>query len=204
VPRVLSAFRSRVGTFDERVNTAFDVLRGRGPLDRVFYAASELGDYSLLWILLGGLRGLRSERDWNAALRLAGGLAAESFLVNAVIKSFFDRSRPPWEVERPLNVRRPKSSSFPSGHATSAFVAAVLLSEGDRLWPLYYALAVIVASSRVYTKMHHASDVAAGVAVGVALGLAGQRLVPLPPVSDGARDGTAGTGAGAASEWDEG
>jgi undecaprenyl-diphosphatase len=190
VLRPFATVRSRVDTFDRRVDTAFDAVRGHRPVDRVFYAASELGDYSLLWFLLGGLRGLRSDRDWNAALRLGGGLAAESFLVNAVIKSFFRRSRPPWEVERPLRVRRPKTSSFPSGHATSAFVAAVLLSEGDPVWPLYYALAVIVASSRIYTKMHHASDVAAGVAVGVALGLAGRRLVPLPPV-DGAPEGAA-------------
>jgi undecaprenyl-diphosphatase len=184
VARAFAALRSRVDTFDRSVDRAFDGLRGHRPVDRVFYAASELGDYSLLWILLGGLRGLRSDRDWKAAVRLGGGLAAESFLVNAVIKSFFRRSRPPWEVERPLNVRRPKTSSFPSGHATSAFVAAVLLSDEDPLWPLYYVLAVIVASSRIYTKMHHGSDVVAGVAVGAALGLAGRRLVPLPPVTD--------------------
>jgi undecaprenyl-diphosphatase len=191
VPRAFGAVRSRVDTFDKRVDSAFDALRGRRPVDRLFYAASELGDYSLLWILLGGLRGLRSERDWNAALRLGGGLAAESFLVNAVIKSLFRRSRPPSEVERPLRVRRPKTSSFPSGHATSALVAAILLSEGDPVWPLYYGLAAIVATSRIYTKMHHASDVAAGMAVGVALGLAGRRLVPLPPVADDAQGAAA-------------
>ncbi|HWC11551.1 MAG TPA: phosphatase PAP2 family protein [Acidimicrobiales bacterium] len=182
MPRPLVAFRSGVAAFDERVDTAFDAVRGRHPVDRVFYAASELGDYSLLWVMLGALRGLRSDRDWKAAVRMGGGLAAESFLVNAVIKSFFKRNRPPWEVERPLNVRRPRTSSFPSGHATSAFVAAVLLSEGDRLWPLYFALAAVVSTSRVYTKMHHASDVVAGIAVGVALGIAGRQLVPLPPV----------------------
>ena len=191
MPRVFPTVRSRVAAFDERVDVAFEGLRGRPPSDRVFYAASALGDYSLIWILLGSLRGLRSERDWKAAVRLGGGLAAESFLVNAVIKSFFRRSRPPWEVERPLHVRQPKTSSFPSGHATSAFVAAVLLSDEDPLWPLYYVVAVIVASSRIYTKMHHASDVAAGVAVGVALGLAGRRLVPLPSVADDAPEPTA-------------
>lgn len=191
MPRPLVAFRSRVAAFDKRVDTAFDAVRGRHPIDRVFYAASELGDYSVVWVMLGGLRGLRSDRDWKAAVRMGGGLAAESFLVNAVIKSFFQRNRPPWEVERPLNVRRPRTSSFPSGHATSAFVAAVLLSEGDRLWPLYFALAAVVSSSRVYTKMHHASDVVAGIAVGVVLGVAGRRLVPLPPVpgSGGAERG---------------
>ena len=57
----------------------------------------------------------------------------------------------------------------------------MLLSEDDALWPLYVTVAVIVASSRVYVKIHHASDVVAGAALGVGLGLVGRRLAPLPP-----------------------
>jgi undecaprenyl-diphosphatase len=104
-------------------------------------------------------------------------------LVNGVIKSFFRRSRPSWERERPLRMRQPRTSSFPSGHASSAFTAAGLLAEDDALWPLYYAVAVIVASSRVYVKVHHASDIIVGAAIGVALGRIGRKLVPLPPAS---------------------
>ncbi len=171
-----------VAQFDRAVDCAFDRLRGRPAFDRLFYGASELGDFSLIWAILGALRGLRSEHDWHAALRLGAGLSAESLLVNGLVKSLFDRSRPPWEVDRPLHLRRPRTSSFPSGHATSAFSAAVLLSENDVLWPLYYAVALIVAGSRLHVKIHHASDVAAGAALGVALGLLGRRLLPLPPV----------------------
>ncbi len=104
---------------------------------------------------------------------------AESFLVNAVIKSMFRRTRPPWDVHRPRDLRRPLTSSFPSGHATSSFTAAVLLSEDDAWWPLYWGVAAVIAGSRVYVKIHHASDVVAGMAVGVAMGLAMRRLVPL-------------------------
>jgi len=103
-------------------------MRGVPAVDRTFYAASELGDFSLVWVILGCIRGLRSERDWEAAVRLGVGLVAESFLVNAVIKSVFQRTRPPWDVHRPHGLRRPLTSSFPSGHATSSFTAAVLLS----------------------------------------------------------------------------
>src|SRR5947209_10512036 len=110
------------------------------------------------------------------------GLGVESALVNGVIKSFFRRRRPSTLDFIPaLPLRRPRTSSFPSGHATSAFSAAALLSEDDILWPLYYAIAVVVASSRVYVKIHHASDVLAGVAVGWTIGHAGRRLFPLPP-----------------------
>jgi membrane-associated phospholipid phosphatase len=170
-----------VARFDRAVDDAFDHLRGRPGVDRLFYAASELGDFSLVWAILGTLRGLRSEHDWHAALRLGAGLSAESLLVNGLVKSLFQRSRPPWDVQRPRHLRRPRTSSFPSGHATAAFSAAVMLSEDDVLWPLYYAVAVIVAGSRLHVKIHHASDVAAGAALGVALGVLGRRLLPLPP-----------------------
>ncbi len=147
--------------------------------DRTFYAASELGDFSLAWMILGCLRALRSERDTEAAVRLGVGLAVESFLVNAVIKSVFRRTRPPWDVHRPHGLRRPLTSSFPSGHATSSFTAAVLLSENDPLWPVYWAVAGVISGSRVYVKIHHSSDVVAGVAVGLGIGLAVRRLMPL-------------------------
>ncbi|HEX2273945.1 MAG TPA: phosphatase PAP2 family protein [Acidimicrobiales bacterium] len=189
MPNPVAAARRHVRTFDSRVDTAFDALRGRPAVDRVFYAASELGDFSLVWLLLGGVRALRSDRDLEAAKRLAVGLAAEYFAVNALIKSVFRRRRPPWEADRPLHVRQPRTSSFPSGHATAACVATILLSEDDPLWPLYCAVGVVVASSRVYVKIHHASDVLAGVVVGVALGVVGRRLMPLPPPPDGGDDG---------------
>ena len=181
MPIVPSRVSSTVDAFDRRADAAFDRLRGRPAVDRLFYSATRLGDFSLVWLILGALRGLRSERDWHAAVRLGLAMGAESVLVNAGIKSAFRRRRPPWESDRPRRVRQPRTSSFPSGHSTAAFSAAVLLSEDDALWPLYVTVAVIVASSRVYVKIHHASDVVAGAALGVGLGLVGRRLAPLPP-----------------------
>ncbi len=181
MPILPSRVSSTVDAFDRRADAAFDRLRGRPAVDRLFYSATSLGDFSLVWLILGALRGLRSERDWHAAVRLGLAMGAESVLVNAGIKSAFRRRRPPWESDRPRRVRQPRTSSFPSGHSTAAFSAAVLLSEDDALWPLYVTVAVIVASSRVYVKIHHASDVVAGAALGVGLGLVGRRLAPLPP-----------------------
>jgi undecaprenyl-diphosphatase len=182
VPLLSNPTRRRVAEFDARVDALFDPLRGHPIPDGLFYAASELGDFSLIWLILGAVRGLRSERDWHAAVRVGLGLGAESLLVNVGIKSLFRRTRPPWDVDRPMHIRRPRTSSFPSGHATSAFAAAGLLSEDDPLWPLYYGIAVVVATSRVYVRIHHASDVLAGIPIGVALGRLGRRLAPLPPV----------------------
>ncbi|MGI8791597.1 MAG: phosphatase PAP2 family protein [Acidimicrobiales bacterium] len=171
----------RVAAFDNAVDRAvLERLRGRRWADRLFYAASELGDHGLIWLILGAARGLRSEHEWPAAVRLGIGVGVESVLVNIGIKSLFRRERPFFDGPRPFRLRTPRTSSFPSGHATSAFTAAALLSDGDRMAPLYYGAAIVVAASRVHVKIHHASDVVAGVAVGMVLGRIGRKLFPLP------------------------
>ena len=173
-----------VEAFDRRVDVEFDRIRGNPVADRLFYGASALGDHGLIWLILGALRGLRSEHDWHAAVRVGAGVGVESAVVNLGIKSLFRRKRPVWEIERPLQLRQPRTSSFPSGHATSAFTAAALLSDQDRLKPLYYTIALIVAWSRVFVRIHHASDVVAGIIVGIGLGRLGRRLFPLPYAPD--------------------
>jgi undecaprenyl-diphosphatase len=174
-----------VGRFDDAVEGVLERWRGNPAADRIFYGASALGDHSLIWLILGALRGLRGDHHWKAAIRVGAGMGIESALVNLGIKSLFRRSRPTSDTSRPLPLRQPKTSSFPSGHATSAFVGAGLLAEDDPLWPLYYAVAVVVATSRVYVRIHHASDVLAGVVVGIPLGRLGRRLVPLGAAAPG-------------------
>lgn len=181
MPSLTKRARQHVADFDACVDAAFEQWRRHPAADRVFYGASALADHSLVWLILGALRGLRSEHDWKAAVRVGAGVFIESALVNVGIKSVFRRSRPPWDVDRPLPLRRPRTSSFPSGHATAAFTAATLLADDDPLWPVYYALAAVVSASRAHVRIHHASDVLGGVAIGVVLGRLGRRLAPLPP-----------------------
>jgi undecaprenyl-diphosphatase len=106
-------------------------------------------------------------------------LGAESLLVNQGLKRLFRRPRPTVEGDPRYAVRRPLTSSFPSGHASAAAFNAVLLTgwDGRRSAPLWWGLALIVATSRAYVRIHHASDVAAGLATGAVLGLAARRLV---------------------------
>ena len=59
-----------VAAFDAAVDRAFDHLRGNPVADHVMYGASALGDFSLIWALLGSAKSLRSERDEQAFLRL--------------------------------------------------------------------------------------------------------------------------------------
>jgi undecaprenyl-diphosphatase len=77
-------------------------------------------------------------------------------------------------------MRRPITSSFPSGHATAAFTAASVLAHTGRGDALWFALATVVAGSRVYVRMHHASDVIAGAVLGIALGRVARRWFDRP------------------------
>jgi undecaprenyl-diphosphatase len=178
-------WRARIDAFDTAVETALDRVRGNPIVDRTFYAATELGDWSLIWHMIGAARGLTSDQRADEAFRLSAVLGAETVLVNGIIKSFFNRTRPDWEQHRAFRIRKPRSSSFPSGHASAAFTAAAVLSEDDPLWPLYYGVAVVVATSRVYVKIHHASDVVAGAALGMLLGRAARRAWPKPGTNRG-------------------
>jgi undecaprenyl-diphosphatase len=100
-------------------------------------------------------------------------------VVNGPVKLMFRRTRPVHAGPRPLHLRQPRTSSFPSGHAAAAFFGAALLRDEDPVWPLYYVLAVIVAASRIHVRIHHASDVIGGVITGVALGELVRHLVPI-------------------------
>lgn len=178
VPRPV---RRRIDRFDDGVDAAVDAVRGHPHTDRLFYAASELGDFSLIWLVLGSAQGLRGDHARKRALRLVVALGVESAMVNGLVKALVRRNRPVAEFTRPLPLRLPRTTSFPSGHASAAFTAAALLSEGEPkgLRRFYYALAGVVATSRVYVKIHHASDVVGGAAIGATFGALVRRVFPL-------------------------
>ena len=172
----------RIHRFDELVDVLVEPLRTPA-LDKIFYPLSSAADHSILWHVLGLTRALRVGNP-AIARRLTQAMALESALTNGVIKSFFGRERPEddrAEVDEPLpyGMRRPITSAFPSGHATAAFTAATLLGRGTRLAPAYYSLAALVSFSRVYTRMHHASDVIGGAVLGLGFGQVIARVRPL-------------------------
>jgi len=172
---------SPVERFDDAVDRAFDRLRGTEPADRIMYALTELGDFGLIWVLLGFGRGLRSDADATAAWRLAAALGVESVLLNGLIKSQFKRERPVTQAPRPYKMRIPLTTSFPSGHSSTAMLASLLLTQHSprSVKPVYFGLAALVAASRVHVRIHHASDVVGGVAVGTVFGLVARKVWPL-------------------------
>ena len=166
-----------VATFDDRVDEAFGPLRGRALVDRVFYTATIVGEDGRIWLAIAALLALRPASR-RKALRLVLWLGVETVLVNGPIKRSVKRARPEFEGEHVHKIRAQTSPSFPSGHSASSATVATILSEGSRLWPLWWAIALVIGASRVHVRDHHASDVVGGLAIGTAIGLAGRRLGP--------------------------
>ena len=177
----MSSDPSVVDRIDDAVEAWWEEhLRGRPVLDRIMYAASEAANHSMLWHLLATLQAA-VRRDRRCASELSAALLAEAAMVNGVVKTVFGRRRPAFDGERPHRLRQPLTSSFPSGHASAAMVAAALLARRSRWAPAYYALAVLVALSRIHVRLHHASDVAAGLGAGAVMGAIARRTFSRDP-----------------------
>ena len=171
-------FGPAVAAFDKRVDDLFEPWRDHPVVRVVFNVASEAGDFSLIWHVAGITRGIVTRRtDQVVALALA--LGAESLIVNQGLKRAFRRERPTAEGDPRFQVRRPLTSSFPSGHASAGAFAATVLTgwDGRRSVPLWYGLGALVGTSRAFVRIHHASDVIGGLAVGTAMGFAARRVL---------------------------
>jgi len=168
-----------------------EALRELGAVDRAVYKAvartptaaldgparrlSDAANYSRLWLgiaaviaLLGGRRGRR------AALEGVVSIGVASATVNLGMKSLHQRRRPDRVEADPSRARlvlMPASTSFPSGHAASAFAFAYAV--GRHLPGLAVPirlLAAAVAYSRVHTGVHYPGDVVIGSSIGAGTG----------------------------------
>jgi undecaprenyl-diphosphatase len=136
---------------------------------------SDAANHSRLWLgiaaaiaLLGGRRGRR------AALEGVVSIGVTSATVNLGLKSLHQRQRPD-RVEAELSqarlARMPNSTSFPSGHAASAFAFAYAVGRHvPGLAVPIRLLAAMVAYSRVHTGVHYPGDVLIGSITGAGSG----------------------------------
>ncbi len=170
-------FGPSVDRFDAKVDELLELVRGHPLADTLFSTASHVGDFSMVWHAIGIVRGLAKGRT-DQVIVLAVMLGVESLVVNQGVKRLFRRERPTQTGDDRLQVRRPATSSFPSGHASSAAFAATVLAGWDApaLALVWYKVAAIVGISRAYVRIHHGSDVVAGAVVGTLLGLIGRRI----------------------------
>jgi membrane-associated phospholipid phosphatase len=143
-------------------------------MDVALRRLSRAASYSRLWLgcsavlaACGGKRGRRAAENGLTSIALT------SAVVNLVLKPIGNRRRPDRQMyDTPIarQVTMPRSTSWPSGHAASAFAFA---SGVGAAWPQsgipLGVLASLVAYSRVHTGVHYPSDTIAGTVCGVAL-----------------------------------
>jgi undecaprenyl-diphosphatase len=175
---VVSVVLETLRSFDGAAVSFAESLRWE-PLTIVFLLASA---WWVKWPLIAAIGACgdaacrrRRPRAAGAAL-LAVGTAA---LLVGILKQTFDRARPPL-VDATLDPigAVPASASFPSGHAATAFAAAVAIGlVHPRLRRALLAVAAVVALSRVYLGVHYVLDVLAGSVLGAAVGIAAARVV---------------------------
>lgn len=148
-------------------------------LDWTLGPVSALGEMSVLWLLVCAVMFFFGRQEHKrAGLVLLLAMLILDGLVGALIKGVWERQRPylaltavnTWGVAW-------RNSSFPSGHAYSSVLAAVILGAKFRraLLPLA-GFAALTCYSRPYLGMHYPSDVLAGAILGVIAGFVALRV----------------------------
>jgi len=138
-----------------------------------------LGDHGQFWILLS-LCLLIPKRTRKIGLCSLAALVLSLLCTNIFLKNLVRRARPFQQYAQliPL-IPAPRDFSFPSGHTSASFAAAVACFLGFRdqnrwlpaVCPLI--LAALIGFSRLYLGVHFPTDVLAGCLIGCAAGTGG-------------------------------
>jgi undecaprenyl-diphosphatase len=146
-------------------------------LDDVFVGLSRVGGQGAIWLLIAALAALYWRRlailIYVALADLIAGVSS------ALLRHAIGRERPPLRFPEPHPlVHVPGNPSFPSGHAATSFACAATLAWLTPLSPVaLYALAALIAFSRVYVGVHYPLDVIGGAALGLGVATALRLLV---------------------------
>jgi undecaprenyl-diphosphatase len=144
------------------------------PLTAFFILVSASWVKGPLFIAIGAMRDMTQRRLLPLTALTAATSVLLADLMATLIKGLVDRPRPAMTTSSiDPAVVTPTDPSFPSGHTTTAFAAAVAVSVlHSKLRVPLLGVAAMVGLSRAYLGVHFPVDVMAGALVGTGVGLA--------------------------------
>ena len=137
-----------------------------GVLNWLFLGLSRIGTLGAVWLAIALVLALVWRRPWLLVPVFLAVIGAD--LAAYVGKYLVHRHRP---FEHQIGPSE-RTHSFPSGHSSTAFAGATMLAHfAPRFRWWFYALAVLIAFSRLYNGVHYPTDVVAGALLGTAIAL---------------------------------
>lgn len=139
---------------------------------QIFRFFTTIGEAGAIWIIAGIILLVKKESRKCGVIVLLSLLMC-LLLGNGFLKNLIARPRPCWrhpEVKMLIGV--PKDYSFPSGHTFSSFAASYsILYWKKKYGYVAFAMAVLIAASRLYFFVHYPTDIFAGAILGICLSM---------------------------------
>ena len=157
-------------------------------LNRIMTFFSKIGSGGTVWFAFC-LPLLMSRKFRVAGINIVFSLILTWVLGELILKHIVARVRPSEHIpDEEMLVKKPRFYSFPSGHSASSFsvVGTACLLCPVHVTVVLFVIALNIAFSRLYLRVHYLSDVVAGILLGFVLGLVSVPLFNIIAVSFGA------------------
>lgn len=167
--------------FDKKI--ILGIARFQTPLlTGILTFITHLGDSGIIWIAIG-VAYLIGKRDKKTGTKVILALLFSLLFTNIILKNAVMRPRPFTSLGYTPLVEE-TGWSFPSGHTSSSFAAAIVLLI-NRKWRgiPYLLLAGVIAFSRLYLQVHYPLDILGGCVMGCLSALCSNYILNRPYIT---------------------
>ncbi len=141
-------------------------------MDKFMINVTSLGNLGTVWIFIALLLMISEPDKQQVGTSMLIALVMCIVIGNILIKNIVRRNRPFFHKNYKVLIKQPWDYSFPSGHTLSSFAAAtVLFSLNQTVGILSLVLAVLIALSRLYLRVHFFTDVFFSMVLGTGIGI---------------------------------